>query len=282
VTWLSRISAVALAASIGVAGFSASAGATTTRQIPIGSYSPNEDHTWQGLSEFSQKAGESLSWAEDYESTGSKLAPWFLHDAAANHTEPVIQLLPTRGAQGAWLTRLAKQVKAFGKPVILAWMPEANGNWYWWGHGRSPVSRYRDSWKDVISHFRGVQNVRFMVVVNRTYQGAGSTRSYITEIPDVSYIGIDGYYETSSDTFNSVIGATLAQVRAVTGKPVLISETAAGVGNQARDIPGLIAGIRHDHLKGMIWFNQDQHEDIYHQDWQMSPAGFRALAKALE
>jgi len=63
-----------------------------------------------------------------------------------------------------------------------------------------------------------------------------------------------------------VFGATLRAVRGLTGKPVLLAETAAGqVAGQARIIPGLFAGIRQQHLLGLVWFDQAQDDGIHHQ-----------------
>ena len=46
-------------------------------------------------------------------------------------------------------------------------------------------------------------------------------RSYVT------WVGIDGYYYSSSSTFVSLFGPTIAAVRALTSAPILIAETAA-------------------------------------------------------
>ena len=50
---------------------------------------------------------------------------------------------------------------------------------------------------------------------------------------------------------------------------------------QAAKIPGLFAGIRRDHLLGLIYFDVTQHRGLYHQDWRLDDhpaavAAFRA------
>ena len=100
-------------------------------------------------------------------------------------------------------------------------------------------------------------------------------------------VGIDGYYARPSDTFSSVFGAVIGQVRKLTSKPVLISETANGPDSGAQretQIRRLFAGVKSDHLLGFVWFDQAQKGSPYHQDWRLEDdpaalAAFRAAAK---
>jgi len=71
-----------------------------------------------------------------------------------------------------------------------------------------------------------------------------------------------------------IFGHTLALIRDVDPEvPMMIGETAVGpkTGHQAADIRNLFAGIRRNHLLGLIWFNKPQHRKpyIYHQDWRL-------------
>ena len=73
----------------------------------------------------------------------------------------------------------------------------------------------------------------------------------------------------------------------VTGKPVLLSETAVGpYAGQAAKIPELFAGMRHYGTLGLVWFDIAQDGGIYSQDWRIenSPgaeAAFHRGAAAL-
>jgi hypothetical protein len=57
--------------------------------------------------------------------------------------------------------------------------------------------------------------------------GTGPIASWWPGARYATWVG-DGYYLRPSDTFASVFGTTIRQVRTVTSKPVLLSETAAG------------------------------------------------------
>jgi hypothetical protein len=96
----------------------------------------------------------------------------------------------------------------------------------------------------------------------------------------VNWIGVDGYYFTRASTFRSVIGNTVRSIRRFTRKPVLLSEVGIGPrAGQAAKIPGLFAGIRRNHLLGLIYFDVNQHQGLYHQNWQLddNPAAVAAF-----
>ena len=98
----------------------------------------------------------------------------------------------------------------------------------------------------------------------------------------VTWVGIDGYYYRPSDTFTSVFGKTITQVRAFTGKPVLLSETAVGPkAGQSAKIGDLFNGMRQYGTLGLVWFDIAQNDGIYHQDWHIedSPAAVTAFRR---
>ena len=103
----------------------------------------------------------------------------------------------------------------------------------------------------------------------------------------VTWVGVYGYFYRPSDTFASVFGTTIQQVRAFTRKPVLLAETAAGpVAGQPGKIAALFAGLRRERALGLVWFDEDQRAGIYHQDWRIgagtpAEAAFRRGVSAL-
>jgi hypothetical protein len=83
-------------------------------------------------------------------------------------------------------------------------------------------------------------------------------------------VGIDGYYYRPSDTFASIFGRTIKEVRRFTDKPVLLSETAVGPNaGQFAKITNLFAGMRQYETLGLVWFDKAQHGGIRHQDWRI-------------
>jgi hypothetical protein len=255
--------------------------------VPIGVYQPTETNSWSAVARFGQLAGQPVSYVLAYLGPSAPFPAELGAEAAQHHAELVLQMQPSKsmrqvaaGGDDAYLTWLAGQVRDYRHAVILSWAAEANGNWYGWGYENTPASDYRAAWAHVMRVFRSDHNVTWMDTLNRTYAGAGPTSEYI--VPGVAMYGIDAYYEYPGDTFSSVFGPTLSQIRAVTGKPVLVNETAIGqVDNQAADIPGLVGGVRDNHLAGFIWFDVNQGTDIYHEYWALTPAGAAALRASL-
>jgi mannan endo-1,4-beta-mannosidase len=97
-------------------------------------------------------------------------------------------------------------------------------------------------------------------------------------------VGIDGYFSHPSDMFSSVFAPIIGQVRKLTSKPVMISETAVGPESGASKIPGLFAGVKADHLLGLVWFDLSQNGGVNHQDWRLedSPAALAAFRAAVK
>jgi mannan endo-1,4-beta-mannosidase len=86
----------------------------------------------------------------------------------------------------------------------------------------------------------------------------------------VNWTGIDGYYYQATDSFGSLFGSTIADIRTFSSAPVLIAETAVGTtANRESQIDALFAGVRAERLAGVVWFDEAQHAGLYHQDWRL-------------
>ena len=96
-----------------------------------------------------------------------------------------------------------------------------------------------------------------------------------------------GTFAIPSDSFESLFGTSISQIRQLTKKPILIAET--GVGPQSArlsQIRSLFAGVQKYRMIGFVWFDERQNSGLYHQDWRLedSPAAlaeFRREALSL-
>jgi mannan endo-1,4-beta-mannosidase len=191
------------------------------------------------------------------------------------------------GKYDAHLKAYAEAVKAFGHPVALSFDHEMNGRWYYWGDGHTAPAAYIAAWRHVLDVFRaaGAANVTWTWTVNSTNVAWDSLRQWWPGAAYVNWVGIDGYYYSRAGTFASVFGSTVTQIRTFTGTPVLIAETAVGTtADRDAQITGLFAGVKADHLLGLVWFDEAQDKGVYHQDWRLEDnapalAAFRAAAK---
>lgn len=209
--------------------------------------------------------------------------------AFAGPAEPLIQIDPRHaplsavaaGTYDGWLSGLARQAKAYGRPMILGFAPEMNGPWYLWGYTHVTPAVYVAAWRHVVSVFRsaGAVNVIWLWTVNVTSPGVSAAAKWWPGSRWVSMTGIDAYLDTESQTYEGKIAPTVAAVRKLSGKPVILSETAvAPAAGKAAKIADLFAGAQADHLAALVWFDL-----AGNKDWTLtSPAALAAFRAAVK
>jgi beta-mannanase len=128
------------------------------------------------------------------------------------------------------------------------------------------------AWRHIVTLFRGrgAGNVTWLWTLQADRPGTGPISAWWPGARYVSWVGIDGYYYRPTDTFASVFGGTIAEVRKLTSQPVLLSETAVGPrAGQFAKINDLFRGIQQSDALGVVWFDKAQDNGIYHQDWRI-------------
>ncbi|MGD0605314.1 MAG: glycosyl hydrolase [Streptosporangiaceae bacterium] len=204
---------------------------------------------------------------------------------------PLVQMNPTHtsvaaiaaGQYDSYLRTYANALRAYGHPVILSFGHEMNGYWYTWGYTHTSPATFVAAWRHIVTIVRasGAQNVTWLWTIN--------TIQTNTQVPApgpwwpgnayVDWVGIDGYFTNSSSVFASVFGPTIVNVRSLTHKPILISETSATpASSQPAKIADLFAGVRLYDLLGFIWF-----DSIDKVDWRLiTPAALAAFRHGAE
>jgi Glycosyl hydrolase family 26 len=193
---------------------------------------------------------------------------------------PFVQIDPTdasvpgiaAGDYDGYLRLYADSVRDFGHAVVIGFGHEMNATTYSWGYGHVPASTFVAAWRHIVSLFRaeGAQNVTWLWTLQADGAATGPIASWWPGAAYVTWVGIDGYYYSRSDTFARVFGATIDQVQALTHKPVLLSETAVGPrAGQYLKIQDLFNGMRTYKTLGLVWFDKKQNDGIYHQDWRI-------------
>jgi beta-mannanase len=176
------------------------------------------------------------------------------------------------GAYDTYLRLYADSVRDFGHAVVIGFGHEMNAPTYSWGYRHVPASTFVAAWRHIVSLFRseGAENVTWLWTLQADLPGTGPIQDWWPGAGYVTWVGIDGYYYRPSDTFASIFGKTIDQVRAFTGKPVLLSETAVGPrAGQFIGIENLFAGMRQYQTLGLVWFDKKQDQGIYHQNWRI-------------
>jgi hypothetical protein len=291
--------AVAHAVSAGSPGRPAAARAPLPTRLAsyLGVYATGTPHTYQPVATFARTAGRQPNLAGYYSGWGEPFMTSFAQQARAHGAVTILQWDPTDAsvpeiaADGYdhYLRSFANQVRDFGHAVIIGFGHEMNATWYSWGYRHVPAGTFVAAWRHIVSVFRaqGADNVTWLWTINQDLPGTGPIASWWPGARYVTWVGIDGYYYRSSDTFATVFGSTIAHVRTFTSKPLLLSETAVGPqAGQPAKIQNLFAGMRMYQTLGLVWFDIAQDQGIYHQDWRLenSPraaAAFRQNASAL-
>jgi Glycosyl hydrolase family 26 len=289
------VASVALAVTHGASSSSSAGSAVAHASLSprpasyLGVYEKGAPHTYRPVADFAAAAGKHPNVVGYYSGWGVPFATSFAETVHRHGAVTILQMDPTYapipaiagGEYDHYLRMFADSVRDFGHPVVIGFGHEMNADWYSWGYGHVPAATFVAAWRHIVSLFRaqGADNVTWLWTINQDLSSSGPIASWWPGARYVTWVGIDGYYYRPSSTFVTVFGKTIAQVRAFTGKPLLLSETGVGpVASQSVKIKGLFAGMRQYQTLGLVWFDIAQHEGIYHQDWRIEDS--RAAARA--
>jgi hypothetical protein len=260
----------------------------------LGVYESGPPGTYQPAAGFTSATGTQPNLVGYYSGWGEPFQTSFAETVREHGAATILQWDPTgvpvsviaAGGYDSYLRSFAASVRNFGYPVVIGFGHEMNAPWYSWGYGTVPPSMFVAAWQHIVTVFRGegADNVTWLWTIQADEPGTGPIASWWPGAKYVTWVGIDGYYYRPSDTFASVFGRTIAQVRMFTGQPVLLSETAVGPeSGQSTKIPGLFAGMRQYGTLGLVWFDIAQDNGIYHQDWHIedNPAAEAAFRQGV-
>jgi hypothetical protein len=190
----------------------------------------------------------------------------------------------------------ARNLAAFGYPVILRFAPEMNGFWYPWSE--SPTGNIRGeykntnrlgdfvkAWRHIHDLFRreGATNVIWNWSPNIWYYGQKYPfKEYFPGDAYVDLVGVDGYnwgslkswskWLSPSETFER----TLVALREISKRPFVLSETASTErgGNKAVWIHELFAYLRRNRdIAAFLWFDFRKETD-----WRLNSSPASQLA----
>ena len=193
--------------------------------------------------------------------------PW---DPAAGLDQPAYTLDSiAAGKHDAYIKRWATQVRAWGGPLVIRFAHEMNGSWYPWAHGvnGNGAGDHAAAWRHVVTLFRRAKatNVVWSWSANVPYDGSTPLASLYPGDAYVDRVGLDGYNWgttqpwSSWQSFGDVFGPGVAELRAVSTRPVHVDETGApeaGGGDKAAWIADMWAWLDgHPEVRGVTWFS---------------------------
>ena len=293
------IAAAGVASVASRGAFSRTGQAAARASLPIrpasylGVYEAGPPHAYQPVAGFARAAGRPPNLVGYYSGWAEPFAKSFAEGVRGRGAVTIVQIDPAyavierivSSGYDAYLRAYADSVRAFAHPVIIGFGHEMNAPWYSWGYGHVPARVFVAAWRHLVTVFRsqGADNVIWLWTINADTPGTGPAATWWPGPAYVTWVGIDGYYVRPSDTFGSVFGQTIRQVRTFTGKPVLLSETAVGPAAGVIKIGNLFAGMRRYRTLGLVWFDKKQNDGIYHQDWRIedNPAAEAAFDRSV-
>jgi len=168
------------------------------------------------------------------------------------------------GRSNGYITRLAQQVRALNLPVAISFGHEMNGYWYPWGSTGTTAAQFVSAWRLIHRLFAaaGARNVIWVWNPNViSAEPRLQLSDYYPGDPYVNWIGVTGYFAaTGPDTFDSLYGPTMQEIRGFTAKPFLIAETSVQTGpDSAQAAQSLVSGLRQSpDVLGFVWFDYDK------------------------
>ena len=202
------------------------------------------------------------------------LLTWEPWNYGAGVNQPTYRLSAiANGTHDALVRRWATQIKAWGKPLMLRFAHEMNGNWYPWSEGvnGNAAGQYVPAYRRVVSLFRsvGVTNVTWVWSPNVAYPGSVPISRLFPGDAYVDWTGLDGYNGGTTEasgwqSFEQVFGPSITQVRALSAKPLMLAEigSAEQGGDKAAWITDFFARLAvRPEVRGFLWFNHDKEAD---------------------
>ena len=255
----------------------------------LGVYEAGTLKTYQPVADFTKAAGKQPNLVGYYSGWGEPFETSFAETVRSYGAATIMQWDPTlasvskiaAGGYDSYLRSFADSVRDFGHPVVIGFGHEMNASWYSWGYKHVPAATFVAAWRHIVTLFRkqGADNVTWLWTLEMDQPGTGPIASWWPGAQYVSWVGIDGYYYHPTDTFASVFGRTITQVRKITNKPVLLAETAVGPrAGQFAKIQDLFHGIAAAKTLGLVWFDKTQHGSIFHQDWRLQDNQFAVIS----
>jgi hypothetical protein len=305
-------------------GHPASGGpAAVAATIDFGASADGEPWDMSQVTSFEHDSGKQLSilnWYEAWQDTLTYGGPGLdlLNSVSSTGAVPMISWAPDDYTQGvtqpnytlatlaagtydSYVRSWAQQLASYGKPVLLRWAWEMNGNWDSWGQGvnGNTPQQYVAAWRHLHDIFSqaGAKNVQWVWSPNVLGGPVTELESLYPGDAYVDWLALDGYNRPmwGWQTFTQVFGPTYTRLVAMSHKPVMIAETSSGEADAnspagtskagwitsalTQEIPQAFPQVR-----ALVWYNVDKAGlETGGYDWRIesSSAAQSAFAQAV-
>ena len=245
-----------------------------TGQVALGAYVPNATRRPSRFARYARMTGRRPAILLYYRNWRARHAfdPLTLRRISEQRAVPLLTWEPARtslrdiaaGRHDRYVRRQARDARRFGRPILVRFAHEMNGDWYSWGaHANTPAT-FIAAWRRVVRLFRqeGARNARFVWSPNADDEGLGRIVRRYPGDKWVDWVGLSGFswggpwdWKGPADIF----GATYRVLTRLTRRPLMIAETAAGEtgGDKADWIRRLFDRDlrRMPRVRAVVWFN---------------------------
>lgn len=174
------------------------------------------------------------------------------------------------GDHDALIDRWAREIAAYGHPVMLRLAPEMNGDWLPWStgvNGNGPGD-YVAAWRHVRERFRAAGASNAVFVWNPTASFEGSTPLPSLYPGDADWVAVDGYNWGAVrawgwQSFDDVLAPTVRALGALApGVPVMVAEIGcAPDGRKPAWITDAFSRAQAEGVDAVVWFEFDKETD---------------------
>jgi hypothetical protein len=210
------------------------------------------------------------------------LEPW-RPDAGVDQPEYALSRIAA-GELDDRLDTWARNLGAWGQPLLLRFGHEMNSNHYPWSIGvnGNSAADFIAAWNHVRNRFSqaGAHNVSFMWCPDSPYEGSADLSPAFPGGDAVDVLCLDGYNWGDGEGHSwkdpeAIFGRGLDQLRALDGRhPIIIGETASVEGPRSGEdkadwIRRLFDFVGHQsQVSAVVWFQMDKE-----RDWRFNSSG---------
>jgi mannan endo-1,4-beta-mannosidase len=259
----------------------------------LGIYASGVPETSAGIKSFDKSTGANVNIVMYYSAWNEPFDTSFASSMSQQGITPLVQIEPdkvnlagiAKGEYDQYLLSYASAIRFYGRPIIIGFGHEMNGSWYPWGYRHASPAAFVAAWRHIVDIFRsaGAYNVTWLWTVNAVVSDSLKVANPDAWWPGgnyVTWVGVDGYYYHSSQTFWTLFASAIVDIRRVTSEPIIIAETgAAPQAGKAARITDLFQGVKAGGLLGLVWFDA-----IGNEDWRIenNASAAAAFGKAAE
>jgi beta-mannanase len=217
--------------------------------------------------------------------------PWLWSGNGANQPAYALDRIAA-GDFDTYIQQWGTALASWGKPVMVRFAHEMNGNWYPWAESANgnQAGDYVAAWRhvhDVVAG-TGASNVQWVWSPNVPYWGSTPLSGLYPGAGYANIVALDGYNWGTAASWSSwtspsaLFGPGLTALRSLApGKPIMISETASAEagGSKADWNTALVSYLAaQSDVTAFVWFHHNKEVD-----WRInsSTASTNALAAAL-